>query len=902
LGQKQLSFKFLDSNRDFIRNFEQKGNWIMADKKAPSSEEYRAQIEAYLRERDAYRTYANAMKRVLEGACGVSIPEAIVQGRAKEVSSFAGKWVRKYEKYPDPIHDMNDLCGARVIVQTLEQVKAVCLFIELNFEILDKDDKGLLLGESAFGYRDIHYLVRVNAERAELIGFEPEEWNAIGNRTAEVQVRTWVQHAWADTLHDRIYKAPLRLSGENKRTGALLAAIMEDGDRAFDRLARELDGMAANYTAYAGRDDVQKEVEAQELMLKNEPDQSAKKPIYALQLSNLIAPGGDFERVVELLDPWKEHQGPIRSELLSELGYALCKKYRGQPGSPEYRHGQNHLEKAIELVTRPDVKAVPNLRKENSLHARAHFRLAWSWEAVPGAEVKALKHYRQAVEIEPGNPYYLAGQLSFEIYCSRSASLIQAMHSVVLSAIKACESHALAGTELPYALFIAGRLCLLLDKGAASLGFYARGLHELFSGTSCAPADLLKEEMEWLMRISFGTPPSENQRWTRELISVAQSFQEKCVEKEIAPKPKRTVTIPKALIVAGGAASMETEILENVKPLLVAALKDFHGIVVSGGTRSGVPGCVGEVCAQLRAENSKGFTLIGYLPRYLPNDAPKDDRYDNLFEVGKEGSFSAGQILRNWTDFLSKGIEPEEVLLLGFGGGTISAIEYRIALAMGATVALVESSGGEADRLLADPLWTGLKNLFPVPMDRASVRAFVSPATREYKRLEEMATAFHEVYVEGSTSRLPANMRPWPDLEETYKKSNREQAKYAVEILRAVGFDVRPVEGEVAPFKSFSQEEIECMAALEHGRWNIERLKDGWRPGKKRDDSNKIHNCLVPWEELPEDVKKYDRNAVRAFPEILAKAGLEVYRLPDQEARLKGIQDLLASPPVHPIS
>jgi len=73
--------------------------------------------------------------------------------------------------------------------------------------------------------------------------------------------------------------------------------------------------------------------------------------------------------------------------------------------------------------------------------------------------------------------------------------------------------------------------------------------------------------------------------------------------------------------------------------------------------------------------------------------------------------------------------------------------------------------------------------------------------------------------------------------------------------------------------------EVERMAELEHGRWNVERLRDGWRYGKTRDDSRKIHDCLVPWTALPDEIKKYDRNAVRAFPEILAKAKLEVRRM-----------------------
>ena len=61
----------------------------------------------------------------------------------------------------------------------------------------------------------------------------------------------------------------------------------------------------------------------------------------------------------------------------------------------------------------------------------------------------------------------------------------------------------------------------------------------------------------------------------------------------------------------------------------------------------------------------------------------------------------------------------------------------------------------------------------------------------------------------------------------------------------------------------------------------MERQRDGWRYAKERDNEKKLHPCLVSWEKLPDGpdgVKKYDRNAVRAFPSILAKAGLEICR------------------------
>ena len=87
----------------------------------------------------------------------------------------------------------------RVIVQTAEQVKAVQMFIEANFTVLQKDDKGLAPSESTFGYRDMHYLVQLPPEGDATFGITPAERQAIGSRRAAFQVRTWLQHAWADT-------------------------------------------------------------------------------------------------------------------------------------------------------------------------------------------------------------------------------------------------------------------------------------------------------------------------------------------------------------------------------------------------------------------------------------------------------------------------------------------------------------------------------------------------------------------------------------------------------------------------------------------------------------------------------------------------------------------------------
>lgn len=839
-------------------------------------EAHKRQIEAYAKERPHYKAYAEALERVLRNACALSVPEAIVQSRPKGLSSFAEKCIRKFDKYgEDAIHRMTDLCGARVIVHTLEQVKAVRLFIEAGFRIIERDDKGLLLGETTFGYRDMHYLVKLNPDRATAIGFTAEESRKIGNRIAEVQVRSLVQHAWADILHDRMYKAPLRLSPEAKRTGALLAAIMEDGDRTFNRIALEMDGMTANYNAYASREDVEKEIEVREQILGNEPD-DGKKPAIAIGLARLLGPCGQFQRIAELLKPYGKVEDPVRDELLLELGYALCRVFRESPESPDYHQGQGYLREVKEHCVTPDLCAVPNLRRQRSLLAKACSRLAWSW-ANAGEAGQARVYYRQALETEPDNPYYLANQLGFEIYCERNDTLIQSMRTTLLQGIETCREHAISGTELPYALFTAGRLNLLLGQIEEAISWYARGLRHFFDGLSCVSDTVLEDEMTWIDNIHFATTdPVREHEWIRRLITLACSFS--AMSNEVGETDLQANE--RVLIVAGGAATMAKPMLERVKPLLESALTGFHGTVISGGTDVGIPGCVGEVAAELAQSNRKQFILLGYIPEYLPQDAPKNPNYDGFEVVSGDMGFSPGQILRTWEDLLEQGYTPAQITVLGFGGGALAAVEYRVALALGATVGVVQHTEGAADTILADPVWSSVPRLLALPIDKASTQALTTVPEQHFEanKLEEMAQVFHSQYALGNPQKLPPNMQPWDRLCDTFRTANLEQARYAVEILQVAGFKVKPAKGNADIFAEFTADEVEVMAELEHGRWNIERLRDGWRPGKPRDDTKKIHDCLVPWSELPEEIREYDRNAVRAFPEILAKTEMAIVR------------------------
>ena len=69
------------------------------------------------------------------------------------------------------------------------------------------------------------------------------------------------------------------------------------------------------------------------------------------------------------------------------------------------------------------------------------------------------------------------------------------------------------------------------------------------------------------------------------------------------------------------------------------------------------------------------------------------------------------------------------------------------------------------------------------------------------------------------------------------------------------------------------------MAMMEHERWMEEKSDKGWTCGA-RDDSKKIHPCLVDWDELSESDKDKDRVTVKIIPELLASIGFEVVKIP----------------------
>jgi len=70
----------------------------------------------------------------------------------------------------------------------------------------------------------------------------------------------------------------------------------------------------------------------------------------------------------------------------------------------------------------------------------------------------------------------------------------------------------------------------------------------------------------------------------------------------------------------------------------------------------------------------------------------------------------------------------------------------------------------------------------------------------------------------------------------------------------------------------------ELLAKNTHNVWAAQRLAEGWKYGTTRNDKQKEHSCLIPYENLPENEKEYDRNTAIETLKVIIKLGFRIER------------------------
>lgn len=155
---------------------------------------------------------------------------------------------------------------------------------------------------------------------------------------------------------------------------------------------------------------------------------------------------------------------------------------------------------------------------------------------------------------------------------------------------------------------------------------------------------------------------------------------------------------------------------------------------------------------------------------------------------------------------------------------------------------------------------------------------------------EVIARARHAYYVDqdrrrGKTPAENPSMRPWEELPESLRESNRLFADSVGERLTDLGATLVPLSAPLEPV-TLSPGMIDDLARTEHQRWRSDLEANGWRHrDAEKDPARKLHPLLVDWDRLDEAEREKDRDSIRALPELLARVGYELrFEGPDQRA------------------
>lgn len=182
--------------------------------------------------------YADLVTDILDDA---GINYLTVSGRAKSVASFAAKAARMAGGqlvYTDPAREITDQIGLRVITYVDADVQNVVDLLADQVTVDDDRDWGReTAADGRFGYASRHLLISIDPDSDIVAPDSP-----LRGRQAQVQIRTVLQHAWAEFEHDIRYKGaiPAEHVSEFDRRFTLAAGLLELADREFSTIRDKL--------------------------------------------------------------------------------------------------------------------------------------------------------------------------------------------------------------------------------------------------------------------------------------------------------------------------------------------------------------------------------------------------------------------------------------------------------------------------------------------------------------------------------------------------------------------------------------------------------------------------------------------------------------------------------------
>jgi ppGpp synthetase/RelA/SpoT-type nucleotidyltranferase len=787
-------------------------------------------VATFESQRPRYKEYAEFLEKVLKVLVEQVNPLCLVGARAKKTVSFADKAILKKDKYDGrPLEHMTDLVGARVITNTQQDVQDVCKIIEELFEINweDSADSALKLRTEEFGYRSVHYIVRVPEGATDILGVTvpPKPDPATGSKAAEyvlgilvkpmpdnasedisglwaeIQVRTMLEHAWADIGHDRFYKSAYEAPAALRRKLSACAAAIEETDRGLDDLCTTVVTQFENYGIHRTEEQWKEQKRRYKDML-DVLEELAEDDIdsicgYSLRLAQLHEAVGNRQKISEVLQPRVEeidkyleaHKGDIsRSvpqyktfrQIWALYGNACVYKKKSN-----YALARNFLQLAERNRPAPGETTGPEAKdriQAQSLIDQGRLKQL----ARKPSPSKVFEYYQKALDLDPENPYILSCVLSAYLPVDESISTSGMMGAMLLSGVEMCKTHISVGVCPRWVYFTMGRLLMMAGKHHDAYGAYCRGHRFYYENSYLEAKRYYDAEIKFAQSVITAnkkSPPPAYVHLRQLLKLLRDSYQ------SIDPEDSKPVHPEEQYVIVTGQS--ERELPDKTREQLLDALRQLQDVTIySGGTKKGVCGVVGEL-------DPKTFDLPietqGYMPKHYSK--LRDKRYTQKpVTVGSQ--LSIRQSLKMWTDLLKKKkVDPRNICVLGIGGGEISVFEYQLAAVLGARVTvLLPKQRDKSNDLADDDLWVDVPNIgflrYREPQTLL-LAACPPPPTAADMQIESMAQASHEDHniVAPPKPDDPARAQ-WKNLTSDLKMSNELQVRYIHLHLRTVGYQV----------------------------------------------------------------------------------------------------------------
>jgi len=182
-----------------------------------------------------YQEFGEIVTALIKSLIGQVVSTHQISFRIKDRDSLSTKLIRKNHKYIS-IKDITDIVGLRIVLYFEDDIDRIAEIFkkEFDIDIPNSIDKRQVEADK-FGYRSLHYVASLNKTRLSLT-----EYKKFKGLKFEVQIRSILQHSWAEIEHDLGYKGESEIPQTAKRTFYRVAALLEQADIEFVKLRQEI--------------------------------------------------------------------------------------------------------------------------------------------------------------------------------------------------------------------------------------------------------------------------------------------------------------------------------------------------------------------------------------------------------------------------------------------------------------------------------------------------------------------------------------------------------------------------------------------------------------------------------------------------------------------------------------